>query len=186
MSVLRLSARYSKSLLDHATELGKVEEVHQDMHFFRTLIAESNDFRLMLKSPIIKTDKKIKILEIILLGRVDDITLRFIRILTKKRREPYLIDIADSFIRHYNIINGITPMKLTTASEIPKESKNEILSAFKEKEGIDIIELTSKIEEDLIGGFILQFDDKLYDASISRQLNILKKEFIDTSYIKNF
>ena len=186
MSVLRLSARYAKSLIDLATEMGKVEEVHQDMHFFHRLTAASNDFRLMLKSPIIKTDKKIKILEIILLGRVDDITLRFVRILTEKRREPHLVEIADSFIRQYNVINGITPVKLTTAAEIPEDAKREILEAFKEKEGLDKIELTTKIEEDLIGGFILQYHDKLYDASISRQLEMLKKEFTDTSFIKNF
>ena len=186
MSVVRLSSRYAKSLIDLSREMNKLEDVHKYMLFFHELTEESREFQLMLKSPIIKTEKKVKILEVILLGRVDELTLQFIRVFTDKRREPYLIEIATSFIDQYNLIHGITRVHLSTPAEINKDVQDEILSAFKLKHNIDKVDLTKTIDEELIGGFILQFDDKLYDASVARQLELLKKDITDTSYIKNF
>ncbi len=48
------------------------------------------------------------------------------------------------------------------------------------------VKLTEEVDEDLIGGFVLEFDDKQFDASIQRQISNLKKEFEVNLYIKGY
>ena len=63
--------------------------------------------------------------------------------------------------------------------------KREILGLLKERSGSNI-ELTENVDEELIGGFMLSFDDKQYDASLQRQIKNLKKEFDINLYSKGF
>jgi len=76
MSVTRIASRYAKSLLDLATEQGKVDKVLEDMKTFNEAAAQ-RDFELVLKSPIIKSDKKQAILKEIFGGQFDELTMIF-------------------------------------------------------------------------------------------------------------
>ena len=73
-------------------------------------------------------------------------------------------------------------VKLTTAYVADKESINAILTKLKtvtEKE----LDVTKKVDESLIGGFKLDFEDYQYDDSVKMQLKRLGKEFSDNLYI---
>ena len=56
----RLAGRYAKSLLDLAVEKDELEPVYQDMVLMNNLIKASPEFERVLKSPVIKGDKKEK------------------------------------------------------------------------------------------------------------------------------
>jgi F-type H+-transporting ATPase subunit delta len=45
------------------------------------------------------------------------------------------------------------------------------------------IELVEEVKEELIGGFVLQMEDKLFDASIRRDLNDVKAQFRKNIYV---
>lgn len=79
MADIRVSSRYAKSLLSLAVEQNCLEQVAKDMHFIEKVISENKPLLLLLKSPIIKTDKKISILSEIL----KKIFLRFLSPLLK-------------------------------------------------------------------------------------------------------
>ena len=87
MSEYRIASRYAKSLLDLAVEKGQLEEVNKDMLMFSNLVKENRDLLLMLKSPIVTHDKKLAVLNQIFEGKVNDLTLAILRILTRKQRE---------------------------------------------------------------------------------------------------
>ena len=90
----RLAARYAKSILDLAVEKGQLETVYKDMVFLRAICRSSRDLVNFLNSPIIKTDKKRKILEAITAGRISPLTTAFNALLMSKEREAYLPEIA--------------------------------------------------------------------------------------------
>ena len=186
MSASRIAARYSKSLLGLAIELNQLEEVLADIKALNNAISESREFELMLKSPIIHSSKKEEIIEAIFRGKLGEVTVNFIDILIRKRRENYLPDIVAAFVNQYNSHKEITPVKITTAIEIDAEVKDELLGAMKSKADLKNLEITSEVDADLIGGFVVQFDDKLYDASVSRRLRLMEKEFEQNTYIKKF
>ena len=74
----RIAGRYAKSVIDLAVEKKQLEIVYKDMLFLRSVIKSSPEFVNLLKSPVIKADKKDKILEAITKGKVSILSLLFI------------------------------------------------------------------------------------------------------------
>ena len=185
MKATRLSSRYAKSLLSLVAEQNKLEETLSDMKHIVSVCSQNKDLTLLLKSPIVKTDKKTSILSEIFSKSVSDVTMSFIQIITSKKREMYLEGIAESFISLYKAHKNIETVTLTTAAPIDENTKSEILSFIK-KNGTSDVELTEIIDEDILGGMIVKMGDKQLDASVIRDIKELKKTFNQNLYIKDF
>ena len=74
-------------------------------------------------------------------------------------------------------------VKLTTATPVSEEIKNEIVSKIQSSTYMQNIELEATVKEELIGGFVLEMEGTLVDASIQRDLKDIKKQFMDNEYI---
>lgn len=183
MSVQRIATRYAKSLVDLAIEQKKLDRVAEDIQLFKSL-ASNRDLYLLLKSPIIKADKKQQILETVFKGKLDPMMSAFLEILVRKGREGYLPEIADAFIQQYKRLNHISTVKVTTAAELGAETVAAILEKLKRSAATDEnIEMVTVVDPALIGGFVIEFEDRLYDASVNNKLEELKREFRDNLYI---
>jgi F-type H+-transporting ATPase subunit delta len=178
----RLAGRYAKSLVDLAAEKGQLEVVYKDMQYLQAVCKASKDFVNLLRSPIIKADKKLSIITAVLQSNVGELTAAFIKLLTVKGREKDLPEIAQAFIEQYDELKKIHPIKLTTAVEVSDEVKNAVAAKIKADAGLPNIELAHAVNEDLIGGFVIEFDNKLFDASIRRDLDDIKKQFSQNLY----
>ncbi len=179
----RLAIRYAKSLIDLATEKNQLDEVNADMKFLEKIIKSNPDFVAVLKSPIIKEDKKNKIIESIIAGRVSKLTELFIKLLGVKTRESALPEIVSSFIEQYNAVNGIHRVKITTATPITDDLKNSFIQKITTDNQLKSIELETSVDEKLVGGFVLEMEGKLVDASILRDLKDVQKQFMNNDYI---
>jgi F-type H+-transporting ATPase subunit delta len=179
----RLAGRYAKSLIDLAIEKNQLDEVYQDMLFLQKVCSDNKDFVSMLKSPVISADKKEKILEAVTKGKVTVLTALFNKLLVKKGREKYLPEIAKAFIQQYKDHRNIFSVKLTTAVPVSEELKNAILNKIRTETAMQHLELDTAVQEDLIGGFVLEIGDQLVDASISYDLNNVRKQFRNNDFI---
>lgn len=180
----RLASRYAKSLVDLAAEKGQLEAVRVDMQVLQQIAKSNPDVVTLLKSPVIKPDKKQKILSAILEGKVGTITAAFVQLLVVKGRESNLPEIATEFARQYNVLKNISKVKITTA--VPLDPA--ILGTIKQKveAGTDnTIEMETAVEPELIGGFVLESENRLYDASVLRDLNDIRKQFTQNIYTPN-
>jgi len=181
----RLAARYAKSLIDLATERGQLEEVYADMLYLQAVTKSSRDFVNLLRSPVVKADKKESILNAITSGKISALTTAFNKLLLNKGRESDLPEIVSAFVEQYNTIKGIHKVKLTTAVPVGDDIKDDIVSKVKSATGLDNIQLEAKTDESLIGGFVLEFNNNLVDASVLRDLKDIKKQFIGNVYEHN-
>ncbi|NIG51959.1 ATP synthase F1 subunit delta [Chitinophaga sp. Cy-1792] len=179
----RLASRYAKSLIDLVQEKGQLEEVHNDMLFLQQVIKSNRELVLLLKSPIVKADAKQKILDAILTGRVSGTTQQFIKLLVTKGRESNLAEIATEFGHQYNVIKNIATVKVTTA--VPLEQATLDLIKQKVATGSQTINLEAKVNPELIGGFVLEAADQLYDASVLNELKTLKQQFTKNIYVSD-
>jgi F-type H+-transporting ATPase subunit delta len=179
----RLAGRYAKSLIDLATELKQVDVIHADMKFLQKICKSNPDFTSVLRSPVIKPSIKEKIIQSITTDRVTKTTAAFISLLVRKGRETNLPEIADAFIEQFNKIRNIYRLKLTTAAPLSEDVKTSIVNKVKESTAYQNIELETAIKEELIGGFILEMEGNLIDASIQRDLKDIQKQFMDNQYI---
>ena len=179
----RLAGRYAKSLIDLSIEQNQLEAIYSDMKLLASICKTNPDFVAMLRSPIIQADKKGKIIAAITTGRVSALASSFIQLLVNKGRELYLPEITTAFIEQYNKLKNIHKVKITTAMPVGDEIKQAIISKVNAITGIGTIELETAIKEELIGGFVLETENKLVDGSILRELNDVRKQFLNNDYI---
>ena len=180
----RATSRYAKSLLDLAKEQKTLELCKTDMANVVSLCHSSRELVLLLKSPVVKTDKKLAIIAEVFVG-CSPLVLNFISLITKKKRENLLFDIAKGFLELYKIDQGIESANLTTAVELDEDTRQQVLDFIK-KQGVSQVDLTEQVDESLIGGAILRIGHKQLDASVVRQIRDLKQSFNKNLYIKDF
>ncbi len=182
--VQRVAYRYAKSLLDIAVDQNNLEAINNDMSVIKEAL-NNKDLRLLVKSPIIKPTKKIAIFKEIFGGSVDKVTMAFLEIVTKKGRENILLDLTTAFDEQYKKLQHVTGVKLTTAAPISDADLAEIKSNLLKSTATDeAVEVETAVDADLIGGFVLEMGDKMYNASVAYQLEQVKKKFSDNKYIK--
>lgn len=182
MSSYRIASRYAKSLIDLAIDQQKLDTVLQDIQLFITA-AKHREFEVLLKSPIVKPDKKQKVMELIFKSKVDPLTYSFLSIILRKGRESQLVEIAAEFIKQYRDIKGISIVNIQSAEPLSEEAIQAIRKKLVEsKLTHHNIEFQTSIDKSLIGGFVISFEDKLYDASIKHQLDELRKQFSNKEY----
>lgn len=179
----RLAGRYAKSLVDLANERGELDQVFADMEYLKELGSKSKEIGMVLRSPVVKPDKKKKIMEAVTKGNISALTAGFIRLLITKGREQIFLEIVNAFFDQYNEIRGIKTVKLTTATEISEELKTQLLDAVRKDYPASKIILEHHIQEDIVGGFIMQYEDKLLDFSSIRDLNDIRKQFLKNFYV---
>lgn len=173
MGNTKISKRYAKALFEFSQEEKIVEEIYSDMDYIHQLCEVSLDFVAMLKSPVIKVAKKIEIIAAVLKGKVSDVTMRFLRIISKSRREFIIPSLTEQFILMYKDSKGLKEVKLFSATKLPEAVIKEIVATM-EKQVHKTIEIKETIHEDLIGGFIIKMDDQQFDASIKTKLARMK------------
>ncbi len=179
----RLAQRYAKSLIDISMEMKQMDAVRQDILLLQKIIQQSREFEVMLNSPIIKSDKKFKIIQAVTQGKISTIFDTFLHLLCNKHREANLPGIVSSFLDQYNKINNLHTAKLTTAAPISEAMVQSFISKIKSSSSFDNLTLETAVDENIIGGFVLEMEGKLIDASILRDLNDVKKQFANNDYM---
>ncbi len=174
MKSTKSAIRYAKALLELSIENSNLEEVSSDMKRIVDSSNETNDFKVFLNSPVIKTDKKIEIMKVLFIG-FEKLSMSFIELITKNKREYLLIEIAEAYIYLLKKHQNIVPVSIRSARKLEKGTLNEILNKMKSQVEGDF-ELSEEVDESLIGGFIVRMDDKQIDASVLTQLNRMKQE----------
>lgn len=153
------------------------------MKFVKQVCDENRDFVVLLESPIVKTDKKIEILNSLFSGKISALSLAFLTLLAKKRRESHIQEITTAFDEQFKSKKNITTAVITTATTLDPKEKNRVLEIAKQTNSGNEIELVEKVDPSILGGFILSISDKQLDQSVKRKLTDLRKNLLSNKYI---
>ena len=96
-----IAKRYAKALFELALELNVVEETKSDMELIMSVCSSNKDFTQMLKSPVIRSEKKQKVIREIFIDKVSELSMRYLNIIIRKKREIFISQIAEEFILAY-------------------------------------------------------------------------------------
>lgn len=179
----RLATRYAKSLVDLAVEQGQLEQVYADMQWLQAVCKSSRDFVNLLRSPIIKADKKNKIIDAVIAQNVSPLSKAFITLLINKGREKNLEEVAGAVIAQYKVKKGIQTVTLTTATPVSEATKQAIVNKIQSSSDYKQVDLESVVDDSIIGGFVLKAGDKLIDASIAYDLKAIARQFENNDFI---
>lgn len=174
----RAANRYAKALLDLALEEKQDETVYNDMKLVAQTIAENAELQLVLESPIFKiADKKEAVLKVFGTN-ICQLSTNLIGLLETNKRMSLLHLIALQYNVLFNEKKQFVEATVTTAIAIDDKMRALILDKAQELANGKKIQLTNKIDESIIGGFILRVGDVQIDASVLNKLGNLKRELI--------
>ncbi len=182
MKGARITHRYAKSLMGLAVERNELHQAYEGMLYVLNACKEHRDLRIMLQSPVIHTDQKVKTLALIFDG-LSPMVRNFIEVVTRKKREPLLQKIASNFVVMYKEHNNINSYSVTTASPLSEELRNKVRTVIEAQGRGGTIELEERVDPSILGGFIIRLGDQLYDASLSSRFSDLRSEFSKNPYI---
>ncbi|TMM30447.1 ATP synthase F1 subunit delta [Polaribacter aestuariivivens] len=182
MKDARAALRYAKAILNLATDSKSESAVNDDMSLIANTIAENKELAVMLNSPIVKVSDKMKVLNALFDGKVNNVTLGLFHLLQDNKRIAMLGSIAKKYAIVFDHLKSTQVAKVTTAVALTKEVEQQVLDKIVALTG-EKANLENVINPAILGGFILRVGDVQYDASISNYLNELKKEFDNSHYI---
>lgn len=185
MLVTKLARVYAKALIELASERKVQEEVQADWRVFLELFGDSREFANMLKSPVLKDDLKVEVLQEIFTGKIHQLTMEFLILVTRQGREEKLPVIAKAYKEMLLKRKGIQQAVVTTAYALSEQELKEVNNKVAELTDSKI-ELENRVDSDLIGGMVLRVGDRQYNGSVALELRNLRREFKQNVYVADF
>ncbi len=178
----RAAIRYAKALLSLAIDKNIADEVNENMQLIASTVSEARDLQIALNSPVIKVETKKDTLFAIFGTSINNISKGLINLLVENKRLSILIDVATQYTIIYDFHKGTQAAIVTSAIPLTDSLKEKILTKVNDIVGKKVT-IENIIDPSIIGGFILRVGDKQFDASISGEMNDLRRKFDDNLYV---
>lgn len=177
MNLSKISVRYSKALFLTSQEKNVLEKINDDMLLLNNCCRELEEFKQFLENPIVSLSKKRTIIKTVFAGKVHEITLSFLDLVLKNNREAFLEDITRMFLDLYRKEMGFISISLTTAIRLDDDLRKKMVELINTAYHADV-EMTEFVNKNILGGFKLQIENMLLDASVATSINKMKRELI--------
>ena len=178
MRDIRVAKPYARALYDAALEQNALADIVADIDKLRALIEASEEFAQLISSPILPPQFKSETFEQIFADAIDPLTINFLKLVALKQRERYLTAIMDVFSAIVDEAAGRLVAKVTTAVALTpgqEEQLTQHLGVYSGKQ----VRLDTTIDAQIQGGFIVQLDDTVFDASVASQLQRLRQQLAE-------
>lgn len=185
MKQILLAKRYAKALFELALQQNVSDRVSRDMEAVAEVMAENRELRRVMTNPLINPPRKFKLMKELFGAIISPLSLRFFEILILKGREQQIEEIARQYNALYLDHHNIAVAELTTAFAANESIKNTITGLVRHNTD-KTLQFSLTTDPEIIGGFRLKIGDYLFDASISKIISNLHKEFDKNLYIKRF
>ena len=164
---------YGEALYSLACEEGLSETILQQLKVLDSCFAQEPDFIRLLGTPNLPKTDRCQILDDSFRGKVEPYVLNFLKILTEKGYMRQFPDCVSAYRELYNKDNGILPVTAVTAVALT-ESQTQKLTAKLQSITGKKIELTNKLDPQVLGGMRLYYDGKRVDDTVSHRLDAVR------------
>ena len=151
----------------------QTEEIVAEVKGIIQLINESPELDKALSSPILEKESKKNILIELFSEKVNQSLLNLLKLLADRQRIGILVPILERFLEIYRENSNIALATVTSAVELSSEQKDLITKKISAIAGTEKLELVTKTDPALIGGFVASVGSKVIDASIASQIRKL-------------
>lgn len=175
MRDIRVAKPYARALYDAAFEQDELDSIVYDINQLRVVIDQSEEFSEFINTPLLSPQFKSGTFQQLFSDTMHSLTINFLKLLAQKQRERFLLAIMDVFSSIVDEAAGRLVATVKTATPITQDQEQRLidqLSTFSGKQ----VRLETETDENIQGGFIVQVDDTVFDASIANQLQRLKQQ----------
>lgn len=179
--------RYAKAFLELAVQNDLVEKALNDLLLVKTTIEGNKELDILIHQPFVSRERKANILNRLFADRVSTITLNLVNLLIEKNRDSIITDIYDEYYQLYLEYKKIAVVTVTSAVDLDEKTTDRIVNILKHKiVKKDTVEIKNVINKNIIGGFIVQYNDYVYDASVTHTLKRLHSDFEENLFVKGY
>ncbi len=173
MSQSAVSVRYTDALVEAAQERGVLDDFESDVQALLNLLRDSRDLSDFVADPMILSEQKRTVLNNLLSGKIQDVTLRFLLLLCDNHRERYLAELLADFLVVLEDRRGIATAQVRVASPLSSEQETQLVTKLMAHSGKQV-RLETTVDESLKAGFIARIGDQVFDGTLATQLNRLR------------
>lgn len=177
MKNLRVARRYAQALMLSADGPAAIDAIAGDLELLRKSLETSRELRRLIASPIVAAEKKLAVLRELFTKHIGGTTLSFIELLAQKQREAMLPEIIEQYHALRDERYGIVNVDVSSAVEItPQQEKSlaDSLERYTKKK----VRVRFSLDKALRGGLVVKIGDTVLDASIKRQLELMREQFV--------
>jgi len=175
MRDIRVAKPYARALYEAAVEQDELESIVSDINQLQDVIDQSEEFSEFISTPLLSPQFKSDTFQQLFSGTMHSLTINFLKLLAQKQRERFLIAIMDVFSAIVDEAAGRIVAKVKTATPITEDQEQRLIDQLSTYLGKQV-RLETETDEQIQGGFIVQVDDTVFDASIATQLQRLKRQ----------
>ena len=165
---------YARSLFEVAMEQDKLDVIRDEIGEFADALSETRELQVFFFSPYFSTQEKKDGLESAVTG-ADEAVMNFLELLIEKHRMPAIFRVRRELDRLWQRENKLLPVEVTSAIELDTSTVKQIGDRIGEQTG-QKIELSAKVEPDILGGIVVRVGNSIIDASIRARLEQLRKQ----------
>ena len=170
--------RYAKALYKLSKERSDTADIYKEMKQLEAAYTVELGLKKAVNNPILPVDDKLKLLCAASGAKQGGTLAKFMELVIKNNRIDFMRAIALAFMKQYRELNGIAKVEIVTATQLGDDEINGIINVVKAQLGDKTIELTKSVNPDLIGGFTVDVDSRVLDASVRNQLEKLRLKLL--------
>lgn len=170
----RIAQVYARALFEAALGRGALDVVREQLAAFAQALTDNHDFAVFFFSPYFSTEEKKEGLRKAVQD-VDPTVLSFLETLIERHRMPAIFAIATQYQRLWDEEMKLLPVEVTSAIDLDPATVSSIGEQIGAQTGRKV-ELSSRVDPDILGGIVLRVGNFVLDASIRNQLDQLRKQ----------
>ena len=165
---------YAEALFESAKEKDKLEAIREQLAQFADAVADDRDLQQFLFSPYFSTQEKVEGLQNAISG-ADEELVNFLELLAEKHRMPAIFRIRDKFEELYAEETRRLEVNVTSAIPLDENVVKQVGDEIEKQTGRDV-ELSSTVDENVLGGLVLRVGNVVLDASLRNKLEKMRRE----------
>jgi F-type H+-transporting ATPase subunit delta len=165
---------YARALFEVAEEQDKLDTVKQQLDEFAGALHDNREMAVFFFSPYFTAQEKKDGLHKAVEG-ADPAVMNFFEVLLERHRMPAIFRIRTDFAGLYDKSKKLMPVLVTSAVELDPETIESLGKRIGEQTGNEI-EISSKVDPEILGGIVLRVGNFIMDASIRTRLEKLRRE----------
>lgn len=164
---------YAEALFDVAKQKGKLDAVRDELAQFAVAVDGNRELQVFFFSPYFSSAEKVAGLKRAV-SDADAELINFLELLIEKQRMPEIFRIRRQLDELWKQENRRIDVTVTSAVTLEPAVVEKVGEEIERQTG-QKVELSSRVDAEILGGIVLQVGNKVLDASIRSRLEKLRK-----------
>lgn len=165
---------YAEALFDSAKDRGKLDVIHDQLGQFADAVSGDQQLQTFFFSPYFSSNEKAAALEAAIDGAEPEL-LNFLNLLIEKHRMPAIFRIRAAYDDRWAEENKRLEVTITSAIELDADVVRHLGDEIGKQTGRQV-DVTTEVDDGVIGGLVVKVGNMVLDASIKSKLERLRRE----------